>query len=215
MGCISSVETIKCPKCQTKNELKLQSFDSDAAAIQHCTVLESCKQCGQGLASEGMVLWSKPTPESFETEMVIELTDATLKEFVPSNPYDAPCKGFKLFFKVSDQTHGLWLPKRNLVEGTRLYVAVEKPAAKGPASVAEAVGGALITAVLSPEDLIPIPKSVERGLDSLTGAARLEKICKDFETKGGEWMGYEEEQKHKTARVMRWDPPQQGSAANA
>merc|ERR1740117_2850203 len=150
-----------------------QTFDSDAEAIQKFNLFQTCTQCGQGLASEPQVwaIWSKPTPESFETEMVIELTDATLKEFVPSNPWDAPCKGFKLFFKVSGESHGLWLPKSSLVEGTKLYVAVEKPPPTGPTSVGDVVAVGIITAVLTPEDFIsiPIPKSVEQALEGLTG----------------------------------------------
>mmetsp|Transcript_35334 Transcript_35334/g.65892 ORF Transcript_35334/g.65892 Transcript_35334/m.65892 type:complete len:226 (-) Transcript_35334:159-836(-) len=225
MGCISSApETITCPNCKTKTELREQLFDSDVEADQKFNLFQTCKKCGQGLATDGC-LWSKPTPESFETEMVIDLTDATLKQFVPSNPYDTPCKGFKLFFKVSGKTHGLWLPKSNLVEGTKLYVAVDKPPPTGPASVGEAAAGLILTAVLMPEDLLPspLPASVEQRIDAmikhLPGVKeyeqRLDAMLKVIEEKGCEWGGYEEEQKHKKARVMRWDPPRPGAYVGA
>mmetsp|Transcript_157514 Transcript_157514/g.482738 ORF Transcript_157514/g.482738 Transcript_157514/m.482738 type:complete len:218 (-) Transcript_157514:156-809(-) len=217
MGCLFSAETVTCPSCQTKNELVKQSFDSDSEAIQKYYTLAHCNKCGCGLATDGC-LWSKPGLESFEAEMVIELTDDVLNRFVPSNPYDQPCKGFKFFFKgLNGQTHGLWLTKSDLKTGIRLHVAVSKP--DQPESVADKMAGVILTAVLEPEDLIPIPKAVEELFEKmakgLPGMARLERMAKELEENGGKWGGYEDEVKHEKARVMRWEAPEAQPSASA
>lgn len=206
MGCFGGKEKVKCPSCQTVNELDEQSFENDADQIQRFSMFRQCKSCKCGLVTEqNGILWSKPRPESYEAEMEIVLTDKVLQQFVPSNPYDSPCPGFKLFFKVGDKDYGVWLPRSDLVEGTKLYVAVEKPP-PDVKNVGEAVVAGVLTLMLAPEDLIPIPKAVDQMIEqiamNLPGAERLDKLVKGIENWDG-W-GFDNEMKHESARVMRW-----------
>jgi len=208
MGCLFGKEETKCPTCQIKTELPEQLFDSDVEAYEKFVVLHKCKN-GHGLAADG-ILWSDPRLESYEKEIQLTLTLDILKQFWPSKPYDQPCAGFKLFFKdPPGQTNGLWLPRSNLVEGTKLYVAVEKPPAAP--TVIEMVAGAVFDAGLSPENLVPIPDRLLEKLvpivDPLGLEERFGKLAKSIEAKGAEWGDYEDEMEHKKARVLRWDPP--------